>query len=328
MLHIEAEIVPLLPLIFDYEEHSCQPGHKQFECGDGECVADFDTCLNKRHLLITASISVQGHLSYTCWMAIVCLTKIRDRINGTSCDQFLRSSNISTYLETCEDLIQFPTVSVLFGHVRFLYRLKNIHDLNMDLSLTPDYVCYDQQLCDFLIPTYFHGNYSCRYSHEFGFDWNMKPKNWASLIRLVEPYFRKCLTRYKDNNKNNSHHPSLYCCKNSSKCISKHRILDTISDCHLNDDEEQFELSCLGPDVLRFKCVNEIRCYSALFPKETCPSWRFRNFNEIPFQQICDRHVHTLPVTINEKTYTDETECEYWPCSNIYTRCDSFWNCP
>ena len=24
---------------------------------------------------------------------------------------------------------------------------------------------------------------------------------------------------------------------------------------------------------------------------------------------------------------TDETECDYWPCNNTYTRCDGFWNC-
>ena len=314
-------------IIFDWKFYSCKPGYEQFSCGDGQCVADFDQCNNTRHLMLKESISIQGNLSYTCWMMMICLTKILDQINGTSCNQFLQSIHISDYLETYEDLIQFPIVPVLFGHIRFLYRLKGITDLNIDVSLTPDYICYDQQLCDFLKPTYFHKNYSCRKSHEFDFNWNIKPKNWTSLIQVVERYFRKCLTRYP-NNKNYSHHPSLYCCKNSSKCISKHRILDSISDCYLNDDEEeQFELSCLVHDILRFKCNNENKCYSSLFSEQICSSKNLRTFNEIYFQDICDRHVQIFPIIINEQNYTDESECEDWPCSNINTRCDGFWSC-
>ncbi|CAF1373289.1 unnamed protein product [Adineta steineri] len=29
----------------------------------------------------------------------------------------------------------------------------------------------------------------------------------------------------------------------------------------------------------------------------------------------------------NRETETDETNCDYWPCDNVYTRCDGFWNC-
>ena len=48
----------------------------------------------------------------------------------------------------------------------------------------------------------------------------------------------------------------------------------------------------------------------------------------VSFQLICDGFVHYLPALfidgINE---TDETHCEQWPCSNIYTRCDRSWTC-
>ena len=32
---------------------------------------------------------------------------------------------------------------------------------------------------------------------------------------------------------------------------------------------------------------------------------------------------------IDGVNYTDEMDCEYWPCNNIYTRCDDFgtWHC-
>jgi hypothetical protein len=50
--------------------------------------------------------------------------------------------------------------------------------------------------------------------------------------------------------------------------------------------------------------------------------------NNILFQHICDDFIDLLPIMIGEKNETDETECEQWKCSNIYTRCNGIWNCP
>ncbi|CAF2216612.1 unnamed protein product, partial [Rotaria magnacalcarata] len=109
----------------------------------------------------------------------------------------------------------------------------------------------------------------------------------------------------------NSYYSSLYCCKNSSKCITKHRILDNISDCYLNDDEEDYKLSCMINDILRFKCTIENKCYSFVYPlKEICPSRRLRNLEEIPFAHICDQTIQVSSVMTNGQNYTDETECE------------------
>ena len=40
------------------------------------------------------------------------------------------------------------------------------------------------------------------------------------------------------------------------------------------------------------------------------------------------RRVALPSMIIDEDNHIDETECQHWPCSNIYTRCDHFWNCP
>jgi hypothetical protein len=45
------------------------------------------------------------------------------------------------------------------------------------------------------------------------------------------------------------------------------------------------------------------------------------------FQTICDGFEELLPIIINNKNETDETECEKWECDNIYTHCDGVWNC-
>ncbi|CAF4679799.1 unnamed protein product, partial [Rotaria sp. Silwood1] len=38
--------------------------------------------------------------------------------------------------------------------------------------------------------------------------------------------------------------------------------------------------------------------------------------------------IELSPIIIEEQNVTDEKECEQWSCINIYTRCDSLWNCP
>ncbi|CAF3340740.1 unnamed protein product [Rotaria sp. Silwood2] len=45
----------------------------------------------------------------------------------------------------------------------------------------------------------------------------------------------------------------------------------------------------------------------------------------LSFQSLCDNFIdHTR---IDQFNYTDETECQDWPCSNAYTRCNRKWNC-
>ncbi|UJR18635.1 hypothetical protein I4U23_005543 [Adineta vaga] len=45
------------------------------------------------------------------------------------------------------------------------------------------------------------------------------------------------------------------------------------------------------------------------------------------FQSICNRHTELLPKLIHERNEIDESECDFWPCNNLYTRCNRFWNC-
>ncbi|UJR07864.1 hypothetical protein I4U23_012147 [Adineta vaga] len=315
--------------IFEYEEHSCFPGYKQFQCGDGRCVGDFDECLTKRHSFLYDSISLQGNLSYKCWSIMICLTKINNHINGISCRKILESSNIYICLQSCDvDIIQFPIVPVLFGHVRFLYVVNNISDIDHNLALAPDYICYDNELCDFLQPTFRYGIHSCRKSDDIILNSSMTFRTWSSIISIIERYFRKCSIRHKNDTTSQFQHSVLYCCRNSSKCISKHRLNDHISDCYLNDDEEEYESSCLPNNAQRFKCDKEKKCYSPIVSREICPIRYELNLDEINIHHICDRDVQMLPVLIHGQNHSDETECEHWKCNNMYTRCDGFWSCP
>ena len=49
---------------------------------------------------------------------------------------------------------------------------------------------------------------------------------------------------------------------------------------------------------------------------------------DVPIFKFCDGIQHVKNTTIDNMIITDETECEYWPCNNVYTRCDGYANCP
>ncbi|CAF4081076.1 unnamed protein product, partial [Adineta steineri] len=313
------------PHLSECRECICRPDEGQFTCGNGQCVEDFGQCKNNRHLALTQSINVQGNLSYSCWIVMVCLSKITNKIENVTCDQLMQSSEIIEAFKNCTFPLEFPVTPVLFGHVRFLYDPKEIDNINITLALTPDYVCYDEQLCDFLTPAFRHKNFACRYGNQTGLDLNVELNTWKSIIDSVKPYFTGCITQRSQNI--SSHYSSLYHCKNSSKYISKYRIVDGIPDCFLKDDEQAFELSCLLNQTLRFQCPNEKQCRSPLISPNICSRAKDINYEELLFYRICDRIADLPLILINGQNHSDETHCEDWQCNNIYTRCDGFRNC-
>ncbi|CAF4170454.1 unnamed protein product, partial [Adineta steineri] len=312
--------------LFECQEFICRPDEGKFSCGDGQCVEDFGRCQNNRHLALSQSLSAQGNLLYECWISMVCLTKIMDKIDNISCDEFIQSSEIIEQLKSCKFPLQFPVIPVLYSHVKFLYHLKEIDNMNVTLSLKPDYICYDEQLCDFLTPTFRHGTLACRSGNQMNLTMNAELTTWKSIIDSIKPYFDGCITQHYHTA--DSHHSSLYHCKNSSKYISKHRILDGISDCFLKDDEQALsELSCSLNQTFQFQCPNEKQCRSHFFPTSICSFPIPINHDDIPFYKICDRIMDLPMVLIDGRNHSDETDCEYWQCNNIYTRCDGFRNC-
>ncbi|CAF1563816.1 unnamed protein product, partial [Adineta steineri] len=312
--------------LFECQEFICRPNEGKFSCGDGECVEDFGQCKNNRHLSLAESISARGNLSYKCWISLVCLTKIIDKIENISCDQFSQSSEIIDQLKSCKFPLQFPVIPVLYGHVKFLYHPKEIDNINVTLSLKPDYICYDEQLCDFLTPTFRHRTLTCRSGDQMNLTMNAELTTWKSIIDSIKPYFDGCITQHYPII--DSHHSSLYHCKNSSKYISIYRIIDNISDCFLKDDEQAVsELSCSLNQTSQFQCPNEKQCRLRFFPTSFCSFPIQINYDDIPFYKICDRIMDLPMVLIDGRHHSDETDCEHWQCNNTYTRCDGFRNC-
>ena len=122
--------------------------------------------------------------------------------------------------------------------------------------------------------------------------------------------------------------------------------MDAKYDCPYMDDEDMVVINntirieeikdnyFLCPTTNKYisqSLVENIQCDCGMIEKSWCddedPATLFIQRN-ILFQRICDRFIDLLPIMIDGKNETDETECEQWECDNIYTRCNTMWNCP
>lgn len=146
--------------LFHSKENTCLPGFNKFSCNSGECIEDFAECQNGRNLLLSKSMNVQGSLQYNYWLAMGFVTKFTDSTNERFCEEFFGSPHNLIYLHSCEHLTRFPINPILYSHIRFLYRSEQVLDLNINLAIAPDYICNDEQLCDFLTPTFRYKSYT------------------------------------------------------------------------------------------------------------------------------------------------------------------------
>ena len=149
--------------------------------------------------------------------------------------------------DNCQIIYQFQYVSLLFGYVRFIYLNKT---LKLNSFILPDYICYNPNRCvDFFLATYHISNLTCYH--------NNQSQRYSSMDMFIEnirnTLFRLCLTSMNKIVDCNNHR-NLNQCLNSTKCISKQRLLDGFSDCPLNDIHQ------------RFKCPHDEidRCFSSI----------------------------------------------------------------
>ena len=209
----------------------------------------------------------------------------------------------------------------------------------------PDYICYNDKLCDdnlFSILLHspidlFDNNNICRSLNKYALK-NENINEWTDGMDYFYKLFHKCLNDYQPLLISNS--SDLYQCINSSKIISQYRLLDGIEDCLYGDDELYNESCSLKHFNHRFKCDQDIntKClvrtrvydkYIDCLDGSDEPRKLIEIFNTtISFQTICDGFIELIPIMIDGQNETDETECNYFSCNNIYTRCDGFWNCP
>ncbi|CAF3762335.1 unnamed protein product [Adineta steineri] len=317
---------------FRCEEQTCYPGRtNDFPCGDGTCVVDKSkSCLNGRNNPL---------FNDNCSIAMACIVSLRIPLDEDWCKQFC--SNNDCVKEYCPTLHEFSYGPVILGHVRFIFDITKIEIKSGRIPL-PKYVCYNEMICaEFLQAKIYLNHSTCRYLDELelkGLPSVHESLSFSRFMNTIKDRFRGCLIL--PNDVYHCNYSTMYQCKNSSKCISKHRLVDGIEDCPLADDET-FDYSCSLSDA-RFRRTCTIDkgkiCIAPSFildSQSRCEEEResdIRNGidkydDHIYFQRLCDGKPDLMTISIDGQTETDETNCESWPCNNTYTRCDGFWSC-
>ena len=327
-------------LTFRCEESSCYPQIETFQtysCGDGQCVFLNKECYNMRHtyMEIPEPDFSWTDMEHGCFIAMSCLTGLAAKGYNCNCREQFGISCISLMTSECPaPLFLFPATPVVLGHIYYIYNKTKVD--RQKILMTPMYVCFAEEYCAMKnVIQYKIFNRACiDYNREFGKYFPVYP-GWGTMNALMEDYFQAACPPTK----NGCLYSSLYQCDHSLKCISTDRLLDGINNCPLGDDERKVHRDFLNEtNKYRFKCpdtdfsVSPLVLNDGMFDcpygeDEIDPNQRYLQRN-IRFKFICDGIQDLLPINVNGKNMTDETDCEQWPCNNSYTHCDSIWNCP
>lgn len=198
---------------FQCEEHTCRVGMEDFPCGDGQCVDELSKCANGRHSFLPRNF---------CTNATFCFLEFYNQVDEEWCGLFCDENDCIR--NNCSMGFEFRGLPLLFGHVRFIVSNETVYSNRIPL---PDQICYNATLCPHLSPAraFFH-NWTCRSFDDFELHYKGYTE-LKGLVKVIKSSFHGCL-----NINNEAYECSLstmYQCINSSKCISKHRLMDGIA---------------------------------------------------------------------------------------------------
>ena len=328
---------------FRCEEHTCKISENSkadFACGDGQCLHSTSLCVNRRNTPIL-NVDSYAERKELCWIVMACLTRfINDQtkpLHEKWCGNLTTATNQRIIREQCPPLFAFPINWIVLGHVRFFY--TNSIRLPLRAPVLPAYVCYNQELCPLLPSTVrlqssSNQSLTCQHWRESMADYSII--SWITLVGAIQKHFRPCLSLVSDDRREENI-ASLFRCPNSSKRISKHRLVDGIKDCRGGEDE-RYPNSCDIGSKYRFKCPLTGKCLTPILVndgQDDCEDVSdeegqvySQRKNRISFQALCDGPIDMIPKMIDGYLQSDETNCEHWSCDNAYTRNDGIWTCP
>ncbi|CAF1353414.1 unnamed protein product [Adineta steineri] len=319
-------------IIFACEETTCRySGY--FSCGDGECIYNYGTVFNivGRDILSCVGTSRDIYYSRTigmsakqypadCYKLLFCKLGFYNYIqNDLFTELDCLSSNWSSTINCTVEYLSFPPKPLVYGYFQPVYLTENLMDRFRD-KIPPTYICNDRRLCSHLPKaTSPMDGLDCRRFHVSGpFE--------VSLDYYLRADAEKC--QLMGNIYNYTSISSLFYCNESYKHISKHRLIDGFRDCYHNEDEN-YKDSCLLNDTQRFNCTSEDKCLSPIGFDLRVPGCKDREDKiykqEVSvFSVLCSQNRRGLQLEDNE---TYDTNCEWWPCNNPYTRCDLQFHC-
>jgi len=310
---------------------SCNLRYHSFDrCDDITCPYSplTSSCSRDRqyYIFMTMYINDNNSLSSDSWLSLTCYL-------GLSIDEYSicrgfcdRNDCIQIINQTYPEQIFFPQKPILFENIYLVYMKHEIMNTTDSRDIFP-YICYTTNIYN----NYFRqhisfkmNNFTCIYSKIF----LKSHRGLRSLYDVVLKKLYLTLRRYHltwNYTSNLCQKPQMYQCIHSSKCISVHRLLDGILDCPYIDDEN--ETLIYTSNIIQYQIKDWLK--QRIETQRTIPENDEMEHikNTILFQHICDRIVDLLPIIIDGKNHTDETECQQWECDNLYTRCQHGWNC-
>ncbi|CAF4097641.1 unnamed protein product [Rotaria sp. Silwood2] len=251
--------------------------------------------------------------------------------------------------KSCPDMFFYPDAPLFFHDIRLAFNKTDIVSQKMR-DYRSAYICYNSSYYGDYSPLgnkFLFKNATCYYP---GY---MVPFLLPSLT-LEDFYLQPLYTvigtmkvHYLIYNYTNEicNRSNMYQCINSLKCISMDHLLDAIIDCPKEDDENITHIiDSRWTNTYKnlFKCeINNLYIHQLLVKDGRCQclvddtaSWCEDEDEDyaiarkkLLFQTVCNGPNDLIPINIDGQNRTDETECERWPCNNIYTRCDSIWQC-
>ena len=338
------------------DPHLCSRKPASLACDDVLCNYKYQAglCQDDRRLYFWESMySVKDEeIREECWSALKCLLGI-NRFQYLFCSSLCANNRCLELIDdACPDMLYFPNVPIFFGDIYLAFRKENLLEWkNHENQIS--YLCsknsrYHPFLNTTTITSVTFNGSTCFYAENIyliksGFSmWNLAYE--ASLL----PIYNGLKSYYRIFNYNTTicNRRNMYQCRNTSVCISIHRLLDRRYDCPYFDDEN---ITFVDNDTA-IQLLRHSHCKGQLSGKYIhwffANSWDCLNENplmklylsrfmglidfheSIAFEVICDGFVDLTPLEIDGKNETDETECDRWECDNVYTYCNNEWNCP
>ncbi|CAF0809741.1 unnamed protein product [Adineta steineri] len=310
--------------IFLLPYHHCNTNDMSFKCEDFMCVLNplTSSCIEQRHeLLLYGMFSTkQNTISDECWSAFKCIIPMPFQTD-VICNDFCRNDQcIEIIQRTCPHMIYIPATPV-FHDIYFVYEKNDSIALNNGISHHP-YICYNNHSH---YNNYFILGSKISFNNKICYRNNDQPLSSQETYSLDRDYLIKLyrfiwsydlIYNYTSTICNRS---NMYQCLNSLKCISIHRLNNTINDCPQGDDEKLVGTTNINTLEALMEIDNWVNDADEI-------KLRYAR-NTISFQTICDGFTELFPIIINGQNETDETQCQQWQCDNIYTRCNYLWNC-
>jgi len=331
-----------------------------FRCPDRICGNQHftDSCEKDRNKQMYDTSHLQLVSSNTtsdrCWLAVICFIN-KPKSTDTICQTFCQHNSCLDIIQTnCSDMIFYFNFPVLFGNIYLAYKKIDAPYWN---TASPEfvYICYQTSDYD----SFFVNIEKISFESTICVRVRQIMRNNSCPFRSSRQMLHDCilgrlkilLKQYHRPLKYNSeicNRTQVYQCMNSSKCISIYRLFDQKNDCPYMDDENLNMVRSRNTNIINnlnkthYKCPGKdkyVLYRSQFFSEYQCGNMRYISDykentlisylqNNIAFERICDGYSELLPISIGDQNHTDETECQYWPCNNMYTQCNFEWNCP